>query len=78
MRIVEVTKNFNRAGVNFLTGHSYVMAEDIEGQYRSVAGDCLGMSHPFENTFRKYNGEDLTNKRILVFRTGGIGDIFFS
>ena len=77
MRIVEVTKNFNRAGVNFLTGHSYVMAEDIEGQYRSVAGDCLGMSHPFENTFRKYNGEDLTNKRILVFRTGGIGDIFF-
>ena len=77
MRIVEVTKNFNRGGVNFAAGHSYVMAEDIEQQHRNLNGDCLGMSHPFENTFRKYNSEDLTGKRILVFRTGGIGDIFF-
>jgi len=77
MRIVEVTKDFNRGTVNYKAGQSLVMAEDIESQFRSVNGNCMGMSYPFETRYRKYNGEDLTNKRLLTFRTGGIGDIGF-
>jgi len=34
--------------------------------------------HKFFNSFRRYRGEDLTNKKLLVSRTGGIGDIMFS
>jgi ADP-heptose:LPS heptosyltransferase len=77
MRIVDCIKNFNRNGSDFKAGHKYVMAEDVESQFRTVSGDCLGMSYPFEGVYPKYSGEDLTNKRILMFRTGGIGDLFF-
>jgi ADP-heptose:LPS heptosyltransferase len=77
MRIVDVTKAFVNAGLNFEAGHKYVMAEDVEGQYRSTFGDKLGMSYPFETAYKKYNGQDLTNKRIMTFRTGGIGDLCF-
>lgn len=78
MRIVEVTKNFGRSNINFLAGHKYVMPEDIEAQYRSVAGDAIGMSYPLENgNYRRYNGEDLSDKSLILFRMGGIGDIYF-
>jgi len=77
MRMVEVTGNFSRNGINFIAGHAYVMAEDIESQFRSVCGNFLGMSHPIEAIYRKYNGEDLTGKRIICWRTGGIGDMMF-
>lgn len=31
----------------------------------------------FNKVYRPYRGQDLTNKTILVFRTGGIGDLLF-
>jgi len=31
----------------------------------------------FKNVHRPYNGENLDNKSLLVFRTGGIGDLLF-
>lgn len=31
----------------------------------------------FKNMYKIYNGEDLSNKKLLVFRTGGIGDLLF-
>jgi len=77
MRIIKINRTFTRNGVEFKAGHSYVMAEDIENQIRNVSGDAMGMSHPFENQYRRYNGEDLTNKKIMAFRTGGIGDLHF-
>lgn len=77
MRIVEVTKSFERGGLKFEAGHSYVLAEDAESQYRSVLGDAFGMSYPIEKVYRPYKGEDLENKRIMTFRTGGIGDMMF-
>lgn len=77
MRMVEVVKTFTRSNVTFKQGHKYVMAEDAESQWRSVLGDHLGMSFPIENIYRKYTGQDLTNKKLMVWRTGGIGDIFF-
>ena len=32
----------------------------------------------FRNYFKRYNGEDLTNKKLLVWRSGGFGDLLFS
>jgi len=31
----------------------------------------------FKNLYKRYNGEDLSGKTLLVFRTGGIGDLLF-
>ena len=77
MRIIEVTKAFSLNEISFKEGHKYVMAEDTESQYRSIHGDCLGMSYPIDPSYRPYKGEDLTNKKILTWRTGGVGDIYF-
>ncbi len=70
-------ETFSHAGKEFLKNDGYVMAEDIESQYRSLYKEKIGMSYPFETVYKPYKGEDLSNKRILIFRTGGIGDIFF-
>ena len=77
MRIVEVTKDFNNAGINFKAGSRSVMAEDVEQQFRNIYGDSLGMSYPLEGNYKPYNGESLDNKKILIFRTGGVGDLVF-
>jgi ADP-heptose:LPS heptosyltransferase len=77
MRMVEVIKNFSRNNLNFKQGHKYVMAEDSETQMRNLNSDCFGMSYPIESIYRPYRGEDLTNKKIMAFRTGGIGDMQF-
>ena len=75
MRIVEITKTFTNAGVKLEAGKKYCMAEDVEGQLRATQGDKMGMSYPFESAYKKYEGQDLTNKRLFCFRTGGIGDL---
>jgi len=77
MRKVEMVGDFTLSGRKYEKGHSYIMAEDIESQFRSLNGDKIAMSYPFETIGRPYKGEDLTNKRIMAFRTGGIGDMMF-
>lgn len=77
MRIIEITKNFNIKGIEYKAGKKFIMAEDIEAQFRSLHGDKIGMSYPLEQVYRPYNGQDLSDKRIMTWRTGGIGDIFF-
>ena len=77
MRIVEITKSLVNAGVKLEAGKRYVMAEDVEGQLRAIQGDKMGMSYPFESVYKKYEGQDLTNKSIFVYRSGGLGDIMF-
>jgi len=77
MRMLEMTKSFTRGPNKFEAGKKYVMAEDFEGQLRSTDGDCIGLSYPIEQIYRQYKGQDLTGKRIMCFRTGGIGDMSF-
>lgn len=78
MRILEVTKSFTHNNkINFEKGHRYVMAEDIESQFRSLYSPNLGMSYPIETIYRKYEGQDLNGKKLMCWRTGGIGDMLF-
>ena len=77
MRMVEIIKSFSRNGMEFKQGRKYVLAEDSESQLRSVAGEGLGLSYPIEMIYRPYQGQDLTGKRLMCWRTGGIGDMFF-
>jgi len=77
MRMIEVIKTFTRDNKEYKQGHRYVMAEDNESQLRNVAGDFLGMSYSIDPVYHPYKGEDLNGKRLLCWRTGGIGDMFF-
>ncbi len=77
MRKVEISETFTHADKTLEANHSYVMAEDIEGQYRNLFPQNIGMSYPIETIYRPYKGEDLTNKKLMCWRTGGIGDILF-
>lgn len=61
---------------------SYVMGL---GVYQQLFADptrpkskFLKPSHlKFKNIYRPYRGQDLEDKRLLIFRTGGIGDLLF-
>jgi ADP-heptose:LPS heptosyltransferase len=77
MRVVDCIKDFNRNGFDFKSGHGYVMPDDVEQQFRSVSGDCLGMSRPIETVYKPYKGENLDGKRLFFYRFGGIGDLLF-
>lgn len=77
MRKIEILDTFNHAGKEFLKDNSYVMAEDIEAQYRSLFKEKVGLSYPIETVYKEYKGEDLTGKKIMCWRTGGIGDMMF-
>lgn len=77
MRIVEMIKSFENNNMKFQSKHGYVMAEDIESQFRSIYVDSIGMSYPIEAKYRPYTGQDLSGKKIMTWRTGGIGDMFF-
>lgn len=77
MRKVEIIDSFSHSGKDFEKDNSYVMAEDIEAQYRSLYKEKIGMSYPIETVYKEYKGDDLTNKKIMCWRTGGIGDMMF-
>jgi len=78
MRVIEIIKPFKHNDkVSYKSGQRLIMAEDIESQFRSLYPDCIGMSYPIETIYRKYQGQDLNGKKLMTWRTGGIGDLFF-
>jgi len=62
-----------------IKGNKYVMGLGVYQQLAEQAGKKLLMpaTVKFKNLYRPYVGQDLTDKSILVFRTGGIGDLLF-
>jgi len=62
-------------------GKVYVMALGVYDHLRYSPGTrktCLKpYKIPFKDVFNRYEGQDLTDKTILIWRTGGIGDLLF-
>lgn len=73
MHSVEIFKEFTHDKIRYKPGR-FIMPEDIEHNLRLKYGNYMGMSRKIAPN---YKGEDLTNKSILVFRLGGIGDMMF-
>lgn len=63
----------------FQKSHCYIMSESLLMDISLAAGSNLfaAVRDIDGNTYHKYNGEDLTNKTICIWRTGGFGDICF-
>jgi len=59
---------------NIESGKSYVMpfGQFLSGKKNKVYKPC---KKSFKELFKRYNGEDLTDKKVLIWRTGGLGDI---
>ena len=66
---------------SFKKGQSYVMAAGLNSSFASVRRGKKQVLVPakqqFKNAYRPYRGQDLDNKTLLVWRTGGIGDLLF-
>lgn len=77
MRIVEILESFKHDNQEYRIKNNYVMAEDVEGRLRNLYAKNIGMSYPIETIYKRYEGQDLTNKKLMCWRTGGIGDILF-
>lgn len=64
-----------------IRGKKYVMASGIYMQLHYDTKNKIEILKPaaikFKNIYRHYFGQDLSNKTLLIFRQGGIGDLLF-
>lgn len=59
----------------------YCMSLGVYSQLRHDTRRNMKILRPgkykFKNIYKPYNGQDLNNKKLLIWRTGGIGDLLF-
>jgi len=61
-----------------LKGNSfYIMSDTASHRLSLLTEDIVGIEIPFEEVYNPYNGQDLTNRKVLALRHGGGGDILF-
>ena len=73
-----VQNNFREQ--ELLKGYKYVMGLGIYNQLYFDTRFNLKVLKPslkFKNIYKSYNGQNLDDKTLLIFRTGGIGDLLF-
>lgn len=61
--------------IEFKKGESYVMPFNVYSQFYKSDKLFKPYRKPFNDYFKRYRGQDLTNKTLFIWRTGGIGDI---
>lgn len=70
----------NKTKQRFKNGSSKVMSVFMYKslEYDNYNNKCIEPSeYKFKDHYRPYTGQDLTNKKLLVWRSGGIGDLLF-
>jgi ADP-heptose:LPS heptosyltransferase len=81
MKIIKFRENVSleSANTSCLPGKEYIISDGYLSQITEMVGPgAIEGIYPFhEIAEKKYNGQDLTNKKILVWRTGGMGDLCF-
>lgn len=77
---VTISQN-NSLPQHLAKGNSYIMSLGVYQQIHIKPDTKARALKPskikFRGAFRPYIGQDLTDKTLLVFRTGGIGDLLF-
>ncbi len=57
----------------------YIMSDGVVQHTLSLfGGNCLQVINDFKDLPNKYNNHDLTNKKLLIIREGGAGDLLFN
>lgn len=67
----------NGSNIKLVKGEAVVMplGQYVQGKKNRV---YKPYKIPFSTAFNRYRGEDLNNKKLLIWRTGGLGDIIVS
>lgn len=80
--VTNSTMNMKNKKMNLKKGSVYIMSYGTYMMsYRDrFRGSKILKPHnkQFKKLFKRYKGQDLNNKKLLVWRSGGIGDIMFS
>jgi len=78
---VNFVQNFFKDSQKLVKKQKYVMGLGVfqQLQFETKSGKRLlkPSKIQFKNVYRAFHGQDLTNKKLLVFRTGGFGDLLF-
>ena len=70
----------NSKEMTFINGNKYIMSISMYNELHELKNGPKVLkpsSKNFMSSYRHYDGNDLTNKSLLVWRTGGIGDLLF-
>jgi len=79
VRITEECKVIDR-GIETATlekGKFYIMSDIFFDRVYFTNPNIFGLEVPFKEVYNKYKGQPLDNKKILILRHGGGGDILF-
>lgn len=77
MIIVRLNRDAQFGEIVVRRGVDYVMADAIAMMLRQHASPAIERFDKMEDEYNKYNGEDLTDKSLVMWRTGGFGDLLF-
>jgi len=78
MKVIKLSKSLVIDDIFSLKeGHSYVCSDYIIKQIMRGHSLSMGNIEEIDKYYHKYDGQDLTNKKLLVWRSGGIGDLLF-
>ena len=70
----------NSKEMTFINGNKYIMSIGMYNELHELKNGPKVLkptAKKFMSAYRHYEGNDLTNKSLLVWRTGGIGDLLF-
>ena len=59
------------------SGEQYMFSDARMQKLTTMFSDYIGTVTDVSAYYKKYNGEDLNDKTLLVWRHGGIGDLMF-
>lgn len=77
MKVVQFADKIEHGELRIKPKIPYVLADPIANQLASVYRGKLQKLEIFEPHYRPYLGQNLNNKKICIWRTGGFGDILF-
>jgi ADP-heptose:LPS heptosyltransferase len=78
MRVVKFKHPLVLEGNNPLAaGESYVMSDHMFRQIKSKYAYVIESHYDLGDLYKPVDGSDMTGKNLLVWRTGGIGDLLF-
>ena len=70
-------EKWNPDDIKIMSLGIYMETKEVKDKSNEIQLNLIPHEKKFKEYYKRYNGEDLNNKTILIWRTGGIGDILF-
>ncbi|PIR43534.1 hypothetical protein COV24_02185 [candidate division WWE3 bacterium CG10_big_fil_rev_8_21_14_0_10_32_10] len=77
MKVLQLSRNIDMGELHMKRYVPYVMADPIAQSIAHQHKSCVQKYEIFEKYYKPYIGQNLDNKSIAIWRTGGFGDLLF-